>query len=126
MYCDRCGADIPSGATFCANCGAPVSTAPAEQYAAPAYPSAPVPTPGSILTMGILAVAFCCSFYFSFLGIVFGAIGKSKAKSYLAYYGEPSGQVKAGSIMSKIGFIVGIVFTVLAVLAIIGMIASNA
>ena len=126
MYCDRCGAEIPAGATFCANCGAPVSTAPAEQYAAPAYPSAPVPTPGSILTMGILAVDFCCSFYFSFLGIVFGAIGKSKAKSYLAYYGEPSGQVKAGSIMSKIGFIVGIVMTAIALLTLIIYIIANA
>ncbi|MBR2582975.1 MAG: zinc ribbon domain-containing protein [Oscillospiraceae bacterium] len=125
MYCDRCGAEIPAGASFCANCGAVVSSQPTEQYA-PVSTGAPVPTPSSILTMGILAVAFCCTFYFSFLGIVFGAIGKSKAKSYLAYYGEPSGQVKAGSIMSKIGFIVGIVFTVLAVLAIIGMIASNA
>ena len=77
--------------------------------------------PSNVLTMGILAVAFCCTVYFSFLGIVFGAIGKSKAKAYAASCGEPSGQVKAGSIMSKIGFIVGIVVTAILVLVLIAV-----
>ena len=72
--------------------------------------------PPNVLTMGILALAFMGS---GILGIIFGAIGKNKAKAYVDYYGETTGQVKAGSIMSKIGFIVGIIMTVIWVLYII-------
>jgi len=72
--------------------------------------------PSNVLTMGILALAFMGS---GILGIIFGAIGKNKAKAYVDYYGETTGQVKAGSIMSKIGFIVGIIMTVIWVLYII-------
>ena len=72
--------------------------------------------PSNVLTMGILALAFMGS---GILGIIFGAIGKNKAKPYVDYYGETTGQVKAGSIMSKIGFIVGIIMTVIWVLYII-------
>ncbi len=81
--------------------------------------------PSTVLTFGILAVAFCCTVYFSFLGIVFGAIGKNKARAYVDAYGQTTGQVKAGSIMSKIGFIVGIIVTVIFVIALIVGIAAN-
>ncbi len=72
--------------------------------------------PSNVLTMGILALAFMGT---GILGIIFGAIGKNKAKAYVDYYGETTGQVKAGSIMSKIGFIVGIIMTVIWVIYII-------
>lgn len=81
--------------------------------------------PSNVLTFGILALAFSLSFYLSFLGIVFGAIGKNKAKAFIEANGETSGQVKAGNIMAKIGFIVGIVMTVFLVIAVIGLIAGN-
>ena len=74
------------------------------------------------LVFGILSLALT---EIGLLGVIFGAIGKSKAKAYAASCGEPSGQVKAGSIMSKIGFIVGIVMTVIWVLDIILVIAGN-
>lgn len=108
MYCEICGAEIPSGASFCANCGATVSPA---QYGAPVTVrnDTPVIAPKSVLTMGILALALC---WFGVPGIVLGAIGKNKAKSYVAYYGETTGQVKAGSITSKWGLALGIVFTI--------------
>ena len=80
--------------------------------------------PSNVLTMGILSLAFCCTFYFAFLGIIFGAIGKNKAKAYVDYYGDTTGQVKAGSIMSKIGFIVGIVMTALFFIFIIVYLAN--
>ena len=78
--------------------------------------------PSNVLTMGILAVALCS---FGIPGIIFGAIGKNKAKAYVDYYGETTGQVKAGSIMSKIGLIIGIIMTVIWVLDIILVIAGN-
>lgn len=79
--------------------------------------------PSNVLTFGILALAFCGG---GILGIIFGAIGKNKAKAYVDYYGETTGQVKAGSIMSKIGFIVGIVMTVILAIYIILMIVGMA
>ncbi len=66
--------------------------------------------PSNVLTFGILAVAFCGM---GILGIIFGAIGKNKARAYVDAYGQTTGQVKAGSIMSKIGFIIGIIMTVI-------------
>lgn len=78
--------------------------------------------PSSVLTFGILALAFCSG---GILGIIFGAIGKNKAKAYVDYYGQTTGQVKAGSIMSKIGFIVGIIMTVIWVIYFIAIVAAN-
>ncbi|MBR0351633.1 MAG: hypothetical protein IJH53_00305 [Oscillospiraceae bacterium] len=78
--------------------------------------------PSTVLTMGILAVVTCG---WGILGIIFGAIGKNKARAYVDAYGQTTGQVKAGSIMSKIGFIVGIVMTVIWVIYIIAIVASG-
>ena len=81
--------------------------------------------PSSVLTMGILSVVFASIPYLNFLGIIFGAIGKSKAASFVAAYGPTDGKVKAGSIMSKIGFIVGIILTIVFTIFIIGIIVAN-
>ncbi len=79
--------------------------------------------PSQVLTMGILSLVFCGS---GILGIIFGALGKKKAKAYVAENGGTVGQVKAGSIMSNIGFIIGIVMTVIWVIYIIVAIAAVA
>lgn len=60
--------------------------------------------PSSVLVLGILSCAFS-----GILGIVFGCLGLSKAKKYIAMYGPVSSQVKIGKILSTIGIIVGIV-----------------
>ena len=65
----------------------------------------------SILTFGILAIAFGSTFYLSFLGIVFGAIARSKAKTYLMSY-PLVGRAKVGRILGTVGFVLGIVLTV--------------
>ena len=139
MVCNRCGAEIKPGTSFCMNCGAPVTEAPQQNAApapaqvsypsynpAPAAPVAPVQEikPTTVLVWGIVALACSLTFYFSFLGIIFGAIGKKKAKAYVDAYGPISGQVKTGGILAKIGFIAGIVMTVFLVIFIIAMIAS--
>ncbi len=67
-------------------------------------------TPSQVLTWGIVAAATCWT---GILGIVFGCIGRNKAQAYVAAYGMTTGQVKTGSILSKVGLIVGIVMTVI-------------
>lgn len=120
MYCKNCGTMIAEGAAFCSNCGTPVETKadPAPAYSevttpAGSYTYAPAPTVdgGSILTFGILALAFACTFFASFLGIVFGAVCKGKVNAYCAAGAPLEGKAKVGSILGKVGLILGIVMT---------------
>ena len=112
MTCPKCGATVNPGTKFCVNCGA-VLNYPEQQNLAPVSPAAPVITPSNVLTWGILGAAFACTFFLSFLGIIFGAIGLKKANSYLAVYGPGSTQVKVGHILSKVGIIAGSILAVL-------------
>ena len=99
---------------------------PQPQYSQPVY-GEPMPPVGDAqerelakqnLIFGILAIAFACTFYLSFMGIIFGAISMGKAKAYAASY-PMSGKAKVGSILGKVGFILGIVLTVISVITII-------
>ena len=124
MFCKACGQEISDDAKFCSNCGTPVEdTAPASQpvYTDPAY-QGPNETPhaedpaknneaGSILTMGILAVAFAGTIL-SFVGIIFGAIGLSKANKFANEYGTFTGKARTGKYLSLGGLIGGSVVTV--------------
>lgn len=90
-----------------------------EQPAAPVYrePEATVVNEETnalgkaTLIFGIIGLAFSLSFYMSFLGIIFSAIGRGKLKSYLASGGELAGKAKVGGILSKLGLIFGIILT---------------
>lgn len=147
MFCNQCGSDVPNGVGFCPNCGAPVEQPrqaqpqyqqpdpyqqpqyqqPVEpQYQQPVY-GQPVSSVGdpqeralakTILVFGILAIAFACTYYVAFMGIVFGAITSGKVKQYIAMY-PLSGKAKTGSILGKVGLILGIVLTVLSLITII-------
>jgi hypothetical protein len=108
----------------------PVEPAPAPAPAAipvapvapvqPVYAATPVSTPISgadndlaknILVMGIIAVACCCTYYFAFVGIIFGAIGLSKAKKFIEDAGQLFGKAKVGKYLSLGGLIGGCVLT---------------
>ena len=106
MYCDRCGAEIPEGSTFCTNCGAAVESAGTDLV--PAYAGEQPLTPGKVLAWGIVAAAIACIPFINFVGIILGAIALHKANSYLALYGPGSRQVKIGHILSKVGIFGGI------------------
>lgn len=78
-------------------------------------PACPVNTTSNLI-MGILSIVFAETFFLSFLGIIFGAIGCGKAKR-LERSGHPiTGKAKVGRILSKIGLILGIILTVLFVI----------
>ena len=59
----------------------------------------------SILIMGIIAVASACTVWFSFVGIIFGAIGLSKAKKFTDECGQIFGKAKVGKYLSLGGLI---------------------
>lgn len=71
------------------------------------------------LTFGILSLVFS-----AVLGIIFGAIGKKKAKEFMAQGGELTGASKVGFILSKVGFILSIISTIFFVLYIILIVAG--
>lgn len=114
-YCNSCGSPLPAGAVVCPNCGSYCQNT--NGYAAPqSSSSAP-------LVFGILALAFACTFYLSFLGIIFGSIGQNKA-AQCGY--TTSGKVKTGRILAKVGTIVGIVMTAILALVLILVVAGIA
>lgn len=132
MYCKHCGTDIEDGVKFCPNCGAEQTEAPAaEPVAEPvvdnAYEERKNALAGSVLTWGILGLAFSCSSWLAILGIIFSNIAKKKAVEYETLAGELEGRAKVGRGLAKAGFIVGIIMVVyLAVCFVIGFIAGLA
>lgn len=80
-------------------------------------------SPTKIMVFGIIACAcgsaFGWTFFLGILAIVFGALAMSWSKKYMAANPVPNGQVKAGRITGIIGFVFGIVETVIMFIAIL-------
>ena len=118
MICSKCGAQVPDNSTFCTNCGAPLAQPQYYNQQQPVYQQPqynqygsytnPSLDAGPIMKQGIIAAALS---ELGIPGIIIGAIAKKKVANYLAQGGERNGKIKAASICSKIGFIVGIVMT---------------
>lgn len=115
MYCISCGAEIPEGSEFCFKCGASQTEPLTPVYEARPVVEPPV-APTNVLTWGIIGLAFACTFFASFLGIIFSAIGMKKHSAYINSGAEHSTKVKVGGILSKVGLGVGIAMTVLCIL----------
>ena len=142
MFCTNCGSLFEDGNAFCPNCGTPAAQpAPAPAAAQPQYGYAAQPQPvyggaapaagdpeaaKSCMITGILAAAFSCTFFLSFLGIVFGPMGLNKAKAYLNTYGSYPVKVRIGKYLSIGGLAMGIFMTVYFGIYIIGIIAGVA
>ncbi|MBQ6263423.1 MAG: zinc ribbon domain-containing protein [Clostridia bacterium] len=135
MFCNKCGANIPDDSAFCPNCGATAVTVPAgtdpnrvvptvEPYAKTVDPREREASK-SVLTYGIIALAFSCTFWLSFVGIIFAFIARSKVKAYESEFGPATGKTKVGKIFSIVSIPLSIaltVFFVLYILFIVGMI----
>ena len=114
---------MTNNSAFCPNCGSIVERQQtAYQNSVPAQETFNA-TPA--LVFGILSVCFCFTVYFSFLSIIFGAVGKKKADDCLYAIGRYSAKAKTGRILSKVGFIIGIIFTAIATVVIIALLANS-
>ena len=145
-FCGVCGAvnedAVPENISqeYSEPAGRPIGTPDQGPYAQPYVPPIPMSEQSqyaqnvvadpeeralakSCLVFGILGIAFGCSFYLSILGIIFGAIAKSKTKQYMASY-PLVGKAKVGRILGNIGFIFGIILTVFFVIWLIVIIAA--
>ena len=123
MLCEKCGSQLNDNSRFCPNCGAPIpgeeqNVTPTSTY------EGPMGNPGPVLVWGILGLSFACSFFLSFLGIIFSVIGLKKANQFASFTGGAySKQASIGRGLSKAGLIVGIILTVLFVIYIIALVA---
>lgn len=74
------------------------------------------------LTFGILSLVFV---ELSILGIIFGAIGKAKAKAFAAENdGVLTGKAKVGKILATLGLVFSIICLVCFVIILVACIAS--
>ena len=92
-----------------------------QQYAQPVY-NTMLPQP-NLLVFGILSLALCG--FFGILGIIFGAIGRGKGKSYVAQGGTLTGASKVGYILALVGLILGIVVAVIYLIAFIAALVNS-
>ena len=114
-FCGICNAPLEENAKFCTTCGASTEPPkdPAEDECA-----------DKALVFGILGAAFSLSFWLSFLGIIFSAIGLSKFKKYIGYAGEiKNAKAAVGRGLSIGGLATGIFFTFIAIIYICAVIA---
>lgn len=105
MFCNKCGANLPDGTTFCPNCGAPMQNGYQQNgYQQNGYQQ-PVSQPGKGLAiagmiLGIISF-FCFPAITGALGIIFGAVAKSK--------GYRGGMATAGIVCGVIGIVLWLI-----------------
>ena len=122
MFCKNCGRQLDEGENICPACGtvnASETTATPNagiEYAVDAVDLANErlkdEMAGAALKWGIISLAFAASGCLSLLGFIFSFIAKGKALAYQNVFGVLEGRAKAGRILSKIGFGVGLGMTI--------------
>ena len=129
QFCTKCGGSIPEGSAFCPNCGEPVAQAAPQQpqyqqptYQQPAYQQPVYQQAANVGAQPNLRVFGILSLVIPFIvGIILGAVGRSKGKAYIAQGGQLTGASKVGFILCKAGLIFSIIFTVIMVIYMIAV-----
>ena len=122
MFCKNCGRQLDEGENICPACGTVnASETTATPNAGIEYAVDDVSAvnerlkdqmAGEALKWGIISLAFAASGCLSLLGFIFSFIAKGKALAYQNVFGVLEGRAKAGRILSKIGFGVGLGMTI--------------
>ena len=111
MLCPKCGAPLNENFRVCPRCGAMAQGQDASVTSNSTY-NGPLGDPKPVLVWGILSLAFSLTFFASFLGIIFGIVGRKKANAYNEFtHNAPAKQVKIGRKLSLAGIITGSVIT---------------
>ena len=122
MFCKNCGRQLDEGENICPACGTVnASETTATPNAGIEYAVDDVSAvnerlkdqmAGEALKWGIISLAFAASGCLSLLGFIFSFIAKGKALAYQNVFGALEGRAKAGRILGKIGFGVGLGYSI--------------
>ena len=122
MFCKNCGRQLDEGENICPACGtvnaSETTTTPNAgiEYAVDDVSAVNErlkdQMAGEALKWGIISLAFAASGCLSLLGFIFSFIAKSRAVAYQNVFGVLEGKAKAGRILGKIGFGVGLGMTI--------------
>ena len=122
MFCKNCGRQLDEGENICPACGtvnaSETTTTPNAgiEYAVDDVSAVNErlkdQMAGEALKWGIISLAFAASGCLSLLGFIFSFIAKSRALAYQNVFGVLEGKAKAGRILGKIGFGVGLGMTI--------------
>ena len=118
MFCKNCGRQLNENENFCPSCGAMNAAERNEPAATDFQYDFGTPSPvnealqsemaGQTFKWGLLGLIFSGTVCLSLLGFIFSIIAKSKAKTYKRTFGALEGRAKAGNILGKIGFWLGL------------------
>ncbi len=121
MFCKNCGRQLDEGENYCPVCGTlnggetSANTTGIEydfNAADTANEQMKSAMAGQALKWGIVSLAFSASGCLSLLGFIFSFIAKSKALSYERTFGVLEGRARVGRILGKVGFGLGLGFTI--------------
>lgn len=121
MFCKNCGRQLDEGENLCPACGTMNATetpAPTAGIEYAVNDTAAVnerlkdEMAGQAFKWGLLSVIFSGTVCLSLLGFIFSFVAKSKALSYQTVFGELTGRAKAGRILGKVGFGLGLGMTI--------------
>jgi hypothetical protein len=113
MFCKNCGRQLDEGESYCPICGTVNSPeAAATGYSVPVMDdSVKDRMAGEVLKWGILSLAFAIS-CLSLLGFIFSFTAKRKSAEFLNYFGVLEGRARVGHILGRVGFGVGLGYTI--------------
>lgn len=128
MFCKNCGRQLDEGENLCPACGTVNATETAAPTAGITYDlgansaeDSAVDTANQLLKdemagqtfkWGLMSLIFSASGCLSLLGFIFSFIAKARAVAFERTFGELSGRAKAGRILGKIGFGLGLGMTI--------------
>lgn len=118
---------MDEGVKFCPNCGVSLEAGTPVDNPQPvvnitwndAVKGTADSLASSILTFGILGLAFTATFYLSLLGLIFSCVALNKAKSYINLMGDINGKAAVGRALARPGMIVGIIYTAILTLLVL-------
>ena len=120
MFCRNCFRHLEEGETLCPACGTVNESASSTGTVTAGIETEAVPfvdeelkTKMSALALkwGIISLVFAATGCLSLLGFIFSFIAKSKALAYERTFGVLEGKARVGRILGKVGFGVGLAYT---------------
>ncbi len=130
VYCEKCGTKKNPKFRFCTECGYDLGQSDSKSqetydWEEVLYPIDEDYCSGDVLKWGILGLVFSACSPIPWLGWIFSVKARKKAEAYERRFGKPCGRAKVGHIFGNVGRIVGMVSTLVMILAAVFYVAYS-